>query len=313
MEDIALNKNKELKKSTSISFNKRKILKKFTAYGYILPIAILLVSFYVLPIIMSIYFSFTKYNIMAPAKFVGFKNYLNLANDKMFMESLKNTIIYTAVVVPLQTIIALLMATWLTKREKSKLNEFVKGVMFVPVISSMILIGIVWRIFLNGEASPLNMIFSSLGFNAPNWIGDTKLALPTMMGISIWKNVGYFMVIYISGIMDIPKSYYEAARVDGASKLHEFFHITIPLLKPTTVMVVFLGCIWSLQTFDLVYTLTGGGPGMSTMTMVLHIYNLVFKQFRVGYAMAVANVLFLLIAIISILQSKLLKKDKSIY
>ncbi|WFD11298.1 carbohydrate ABC transporter permease [Tepidibacter hydrothermalis] len=313
MEDIILKKNEELKKSRVRTFNKRKILKKSTPYTYILPIGILLLSFYVIPIIMSIYFSFTKYNIMTPAKFVGFKNYLNLAQDKMFMASLKNTIIYTVGVVPLQTSIALLMAVWITKREKSRLNELVKGAMFVPVISSMILIGIIWRIFLNGELSPLNMIFTYVGLNTPNWIGDTKLALPTLMGISIWKNVGYFMVIYISALMDIPKSYYESARVDGANKLHEFFYITVPLLKPTTIMVVFLGCIWSLQTFDLVYTLTGGGPGVSTMTMVLHIYNLVFKQFRAGYAMAVANVLFLLIAIISIFQRKLLQRDKSIY
>lgn len=313
MEDIILKKNEELKKSKVVTFNKRKIVKKSMPYAYILPIGILLVSFYVIPIIMSIYFSFTKYNIMTPAKFVGLKNYLNLSKDKMFIASLKNTIIYTLFVVPLQTTIALLMAVWITKREKSRINEFVKGAMFVPVISSMILIGIVWRIFLNGQASPLNIIFTYLGFGAPNWIGEPKLALPTLMGISIWKNVGYFMVIYISAIMDIPKSYYESARVDGGNKLHEFFYITVPLLKPTTIMIVFLGCIWSLQTFDLVYTLTGGGPGVSTMTMVLHIYNLVFKQFRAGYAMAVANVLFFVIAIISILQRKLLQKDKSIY
>jgi multiple sugar transport system permease protein len=289
------------------------MLERATAYGYILPIGILLVSFYVIPILMSVYFSFTKYNIMAPAKFVGLKNYMNLSKDKMFIASLKNTIIYTIGVVPLQTSIALLMAVWITKREKSRINELVKGAMFVPVISSMILIGIVWRIFLNGGSSPLNIIFTYLGLDIPNWIGNTKLALPTLMGISVWKNAGYFMVIYISAIMDIPKSYYESARVDGANKFHEFFYITVPLLKPTTIMVVFLGCIWSLQTFDLVYTLTGGGPGVSTMTMVLHIYNLVFKQFRAGYAMAVANVLFLLIAIISILQRKLLQRDKSIY
>ncbi|MCT4508462.1 MAG: sugar ABC transporter permease [Tepidibacter sp.] len=313
MEEIVLNKNEELKKTTTFSFNKRKMLERATAYGYILPIGILLVSFYVIPILMSVYFSFTKYNIMAPAKFVGLKNYMNLSKDKMFIASLKNTIIYTIGVVPLQTSIALLMAVWITKREKSRINELVKGAMFVPVISSMILIGIVWRIFLNGGSSPLNIIFTYLGLDIPNWIGNTKLALPTLMGISVWKNAGYFMVIYISAIMDIPKSYYESARVDGANKFHEFFYITVPLLKPTTIMVVFLGCIWSLQTFDLVYTLTGGGPGVSTMTMVLHIYNLVFKQFRAGYAMAVANVLFLLIAIISILQRKLLQRDKSIY
>ncbi|SHJ58822.1 carbohydrate ABC transporter permease [Tepidibacter formicigenes] len=288
-------------------------MKKLSIYGYIFPLGILLTSFYVIPIIMSIYFSFTKYNIMSPAKFIGIKNYLNLGKDRMFIASLKNTFQFTIVVVPLQTLFSLIMAVWLTNREKSKLTELVKGVMFIPVISSMILIGIVWRILLNGDTSPLNSIFTFIGLNPPNWIGNIKTALPTLMMIAIWKNTGYFMVIYIAGIMDIPKSYYESAKVDGASKWQEFWYITVPLLKPTTILVVFLGFIWSFQMFDLVYTLTGGGPGVATMTMVLHIYNLAFKQFNFGYAMAVANVLFFIIAVISILQKKFLKKDQSVY
>lgn len=288
-------------------------IKDIQGYGYILPLGILLISFYVIPIFMSLYLSFTKYNIIKSPQFIGLKNYMHLFKDKMFIEALKNTIIFTAVVVPTQTMLSLGMAVWLTSREKSKFIEFVKGVMFIPVISSMILIAIVWRILLNGDASPLNMIFTLVGLETPNWIGSTKTALPTMMMIAVWKNVGYFMVIYISGLMDIPQSYYEVARVDGATKWQQFWNITVPLLKPTTVLVVFLGFIWSFQTFDLVYTLTGGGPGLATMTMVLHIYNLAFKQFNSGYAMAVANVLFFIIAIVSIFQKKFIKRDEGIY
>ncbi|MCT4662209.1 MAG: sugar ABC transporter permease [Tissierellales bacterium] len=292
---------------------KNVFLKKFSGYGYILPLGILLFSFYIIPIFMSLYFSFTKYNIIKPAEFIGLKNYINLGKDKIFMEALKNTFIFTLGVVPLQTAFSLLMAVWLTKREKSKFIGFIKGVMFIPVISSMILIAIVWRILLNGDASPINLFFNLLGIDSINWLGDVNLALPTMMMIAVWKNVGYFMVIYISGLMDIPQSYYEAAEVDGASKFQQFKSITLPLLKPTTVLVVFIGLIWSFQTFDLVYTLTGGGPGFSTMTMVLHIYNLAFKQFNSGYAMAVANVLFFIIVLVSIIQKRFLKKEKSIY
>ena len=306
---LVLRKNKRIGKDDVM----KKSLKKTSVYGYVLPLFILLTSFYVIPIIMSLFFSFTKYNIMTPPKFTGLKNYMSLFKDKMFIVSLKNTFIFTVCVVPVQSVLSLILAVCLTGRGKSKLAEFVKGVMFIPVISSMILIGIVWRIILNGQESPLNVIFTFLGFDVPNWIGDPQLALITMMIIAIWKNVGYFMVIYIAGIMDIPKSYYEAARVDGASKWNEFWNITVPLLKPTTIMVVFLGFIWSFQIFDLVYTLTGGGPGMSTMTVVLHIYNLAFKQFNAGYAMAVANVLFFIIAFFSILQKKFLKRDQSIY
>ncbi|KDR95822.1 multiple sugar transport system permease protein [Peptoclostridium litorale DSM 5388] len=306
--EIAKSKNKCAKEPAC---KKSAWLKKFGAYGYILPIGLLLTSFYVIPIIMSIVLSFTKYNIMTSPKYIGFSNYTSLLKDRMFLASLKNTLLFTAVVVPVQTFLSLMMAVWLTGRKKSKIAEILKGVMFIPVISSMVLIGIVWRILLNGDFSPLNYLFTLAGMTPPSWLGSTNLALPTMMMIAVWKNVGYFMVIYIAGIMDIPRSYYEAANVDGASKWHEFWHITLPLLKPSTILVVFLGCIWSFQIFDLVYTLTGGGPGMATMTLVLHIYNVSFKQFNTGYAMAVANVLFFIIALISILQRKFLRKDQS--
>lgn len=280
---------------------------KFKAYLYVLPLGILLISFYVVPIIMSMYFGFTKYNIMAPASFIGLKNYEMLLKDKTLKTAIWNTVKFAIFVVPIQTILALVIANWVTSWRENKVAKFVKGVIFIPVISSMVLIGIVWRILLNGETSLINQIIGLVGIPAQNFLGNKSLALPTLMAIYIWKNTGYFIVIYISALMDIPKTYYEASQVDGASKLEQFKRITLPILKPTTVMVVFLGIIWSLQVFDLVYTLTGGGPGMATMTIVMHAYNLNFKQFNSGYAMAVANVLFFIIALLSIIQKKLIK------
>lgn len=280
---------------------------KFKAYLYVLPLGILLISFYVVPIIMSMYFGFTKYNIMAPASFIGLKNYEMLLKDKTLKIAIWNTVKFAIFVVPIQTTLALIIANWVTSWKENKVAKFVKGVIFIPVISSMVLIGIVWRILLNGETSLINQIISLVGIPAQNFLGNKNLALPTLMAIYIWKNTGYFIVIYISALMDIPKTYYEASQVDGASKLEQFKRITLPILKPTTVMVVFLGIIWSLQVFDLVYTLTGGGPGMATMTIVMHAYNLNFKQFNSGYAMAVANVLFFIIALLSIIQKKLIK------
>lgn len=288
-------------------------LKKLEPYGFILPIGIILLSFYVLPLIISGYFSFTKYNIMQPPEFLGLENYKALLKDKVLKDAMGNTLYFAILVVPIQTVLSLGLAYWLTKRAKSKLNEFVKGVMFIPVITSSIVVGIVWRILINGDFSPINVLIELLGFHKPDWLGSPKLALPTLMGITIWKNVGYFMVIYISGLMDIPRSYYEAAKVDGASGWDEFRQITIPMLRPTTVMVVFLGTIWSLQTFDLVFNMTGGGPGTATMTLTMHIYNLIFKNFNVGYAMSVANVLIFIIACISIVQKRFLDKNKYDY
>jgi len=303
---------KTLKKTSEKSKSKiktKKLYGKLSGYGYILPLAIILISFYVLPIIMSFLLSFTKYNIMKAPTYAGLKNYLKLFRDKTFLESVKNTFIFMIGVVPIQTIGAMLMATWLNSIKASFLGKFVKGAMFVPVISSMILTSIIWRILLNGESSPLNLFVGMFGFSS-DWLGDTNLALYTLMGICIWKNIGYFMILYTAGLMDIPKVYYEAAQIDGANKIQEFFKITIPQLKKTTIIVVFLGIIWSFQIFDLVYSLTGGGPGNSTMTMVMHIYNVNFKQFNTGYAMAIANVLFLINAILAIAQKKFLKVEE---
>lgn len=303
---------KIVSKKTDVTSKKMKSrLKKLKPYGYIMPLGILLCTFYVLPIIMSVFFSFTKYNIMAPPTFIGFDNYSKLLEDKTLITSIVNTMKFSIVVVPIQTILSLLLAVWINSRASSRAAKFAKSAIFIPVLSSMVLIGMLWKSLLSGDTSPINQILSIFGLSATNLLGNSKTALPTLMFISIWKNVGYFMVIYISALMDVPKSYYEASRVDGATKWQEFKSITLPLLKPTTIMVVFLGVIWSLQVFDLVYTLTGGGPGMSTMTIVMHAYNLNFKNFNSGYAMAVANVLFFIIATASIVQKTFIKKDKS--
>lgn len=282
-------------------------------YLYILPLAVILVSFYVIPILMSFYFSFTKYNIMTPAKFIGFENYQKLFSDKVFRTSVINTIKFSIVVVPIQTFLALILAVWITNKGNSRLASFAKASLFIPVLSSMVLIGMVWRALLNGDTSIISKLLLVFGIKSSQLLGNSDTALPTLMAISIWKNVGYFMVIYISAIMNLPKNCYEVSKVDGATKIQEFTKITIPLLKPTTIMVVFLGVIWSLQAFDLIYTVTGGGPGTSTMTIVMHAYNLNFKNFNSGYAMAVANILFLLISVASILQSKFIERNKSEY
>lgn len=280
-------------------------------YGFIGPLSLILFTFYVVPILLSLYFSFTDYNIIKDPSFIGLSNYRSLLEDKVFKTSLKNTFIFTLGVVPAQTLLSLIMATWLVSRGKSRLTEFVKGAMFIPVISSMVLVSIVWRILLNGEGSPLNMILELLNITQPNWLGDSSIVLFVLMGITVWKNTGYFMVLYIAGLMEIPQNYMEAARVDGAGRLRVFYHITLPLLAPTTIMVAFLGIVWSLQTFDLIYTLTGGGPGNASMTLVLHIYNNAFKNFNAGYAMTMANILLFFSAVAAILQRGLLKRERS--
>lgn len=276
---------------------------------YILPSLILITVFSLLPIIMNGYLSLTKYNVMQPAQWVGLANYERMIGDPFVLASLKNTVVFTVVTVPLQTIISLLLAVVLAEKFRNKFGGFVKSSLFVPVIASGVLVGTLWSMLLSGNG-PLNEAIIALGGKAVNWLGSPKTALFSVCAATVWKNSGYFLVIYYAGIMDIPVSLYEAAEVDGANAFQRFIRITLPSLKSVTFLVVTLGTIWSFQVFDLVYTMTGGGPGLSTVTLVLTIYNAAFKEYNMGYASAVAMVMFVFVIIISSLQKLLLNRKE---
>lgn len=285
--------------------------KKDALYGflYVLPSLVLIAIFSIIPIFMNGYFSFTKYNILQPAEWVGLANYQRLVSDQFVIASLKNTIIFTVVSVPLQTIISLLLGVLLANKFRNKFGGFVKSAMFIPVIASTVLVGTLWSIFLSSNG-PVNAFINLLGGSSVNWLGNPHTALFCVCAATIWKNVGYFLVIYYAGLMDIPPSLYEAADVDGATGVQKFFHITLPSLKNVTFLVVTLGTIWSFQVFDLVYIMTGGGPGRSTVTLVLTIYNAAFKERSMGYASAIAMVMFVFVIIVSGLQKLLLNRKE---
>ncbi len=278
----------------------------FLPYIFILPISVLLVSFYILPIFMSLGLSFTDYKGYGEISFVGIANYTNLLTDSFFITALKNTFFYVLIIVPIQLVLSLCFAFLIDANAKSFLAKALKSILFFPVISSMVLVSVVWRTLLNGDLSPLNQIFLIFGLSV-DWLSP-DFAKYTIVMISVWKNVGYFMIIYLAGLTQIPKTYYEAAKVDGASIWSEFIHITVPLLRRSTILVVFLSSIWALQIFDLVYMLTGGGPANSTTSLVFRMYEIAFKEYNVSYAMAVANVLLFISALITIAQRKLLRK-----
>lgn len=279
-----------------------RFLKRNSGLLYILPSFILILLFSIIPLFMTLYFSFTKYNVINVPEWIGFKNYTALFQDSFFKASVKNTIVYTLLVVPLQTLFSLLLADIIAKQFRNRFGTFIRMVLFIPVISSMILVGMVWKFLLSTDNGIVNMILAFLHLPRINWLGTQNTAMISICMTSIWKNVGYFLVIYYAGIMEIPLSYYESAKVDGASRWQEFFYITLPSIKPITYLVVTLGTIWSFQVFDLVYSMTGGGPGRSTLTLVLIIYQYAFKQYKMGYACAVSFVLFLLVLLVSAMQ-----------
>lgn len=281
---------------------KQKRLEAMHGYTYILPSLILIVCFSIIPIFMSGFFSFTEYNVMNPPKFVGMNNYEKILQDEYVREALINTLKYVVITVPIQTILALVFAAFIAVKMQNKTGEFLRSVMFIPVIASAVTSGTIWRTILGTDGGVLNNILGVFGVDPINWLGDSRTSLISICIVAIWKNVGYFLVIFYAGIMDVPKSLYEAARVDGANMFQQFFGITLPMLKPITSLVVTLGIIWSFQVFDLSYQMTGGGPGYSSVTIVMAIYNAAFKNYKMGYACALAMVLLVIVLLINALK-----------
>lgn len=283
---------------------KQKRLEATQGYIYILPSLILILSFSIIPIFMSGFFSFTEYNVMNSPKWAGLANYEKVFQDEYVRAALLNTLKYVLITVPIQTALSLVFAAFLAMKMQNKSGEFLRSVMFIPVIASAVTSGTIWRTILGTDGGILNNIIGLFGFDPVNWLGDSKTSLISICIVAIWKNVGYFLVIFYAGIMDIPKSLYEAARVDGANTYQQFFKITLPMLKPITSLVVTLGIIWSFQVFDLSYQMTGGGPGYSSVTIVMAIYNAAFKQYKMGYACAMAMLLLVIVLIINALKQR---------
>ncbi len=287
----------------------RKLKETLVGWGYILPSSLILLLFILIPIVMSVMFSFTDFNGITQFQWVGFKNYITMIQDKYVQISIQNTIMYTLITVPVQTILAMVLAALLASYFRNKFGETIKGTLFVPVISSAVLVGTLWTLILATDNGLLNDFLSLFGIPRINWLGDRSTALLSVCLVSIWKNVGYFLVIYYAGIMDVPVSCYESAKVDGANARQQFFYITLPSLKPITYLVVTLGVIWSFQVFDMVYAMTKGGPGSATTTLVYTIYTAAFREYRMGYASSIAVFLFMLILLFNYVQKHFFKES----
>lgn len=276
---------------------------------YILPSFILLMTFSIIPILMNIFLSFTSYNVIQRPQPVWFDNYLRMLKDPYIGASFKNTVLFTLIIVPCQTVISLLLAAIIAANFKKTFGNFVRSALFIPVIASSVLVGTLWSLLLSSYG-PINELLKIFGLPAVNWFGGKISSIIGISAATVWKHIGYFLVIFYAGILDIPASLYEAAKVDGANPVQTFFNITLPGLSKITYLIITLGTIWSFQIFDMVYTMTGGGPGLSTVTLVLTIYNTAFKEYNMGYASAIALLMFILVVIIQAVQKKLLAGGK---
>ena len=276
--------------------------------GYIAPSFILMMIFNVTPIFLSAYFSFTKYNMALPPVWIGLDNYAKLFGNRVLSEALSNTVKYVLITVPAQTILSLLIAVFIAENMKNRYGSFMRSVIFIPVIVSLIASATVWNIMYQPKGGIINQFLNFLGFDSVNFLGKKANALPSVAAVAIWKGTGYYMVIYYAGVMNVPSDVREAAIVDGATPIQRFWYITLPILRPITYMIVTLGIIGSFQVFDLVYKMTGGGPGRATLTVAYMIYSYAIQDKRMGYACALAVGLLIVILLIHLIQTLFFKE-----
>ena len=270
------------------------------------------VLFVIGSVLISLTLAFTKYNIITPPVFRGIDNYTRLLGDAKFLKALGNTLKLLVYIVPLQMVSGILVSVFLLATRKRLLGKIANCVIFIPFLCSNAVVGVVWRQLLNGKIPPVEWFFGLFGIEPSMLLGDSKTALITVAMVAIWKWMGYYSVIYLSGLMSIPTTCYEAARVDGAGKIRCFFSITLPMLKPTIILTLFLCVTTSLRNFELIFNLTGGGPNNATTDLVMYAYTLCFRtSASAGYAMAVSNVLFVVVLIIGLMQQRLLRRDTS--
>lgn len=258
------------------------------------------------PVIMTFVLSLCSYDILSPMKFIGMQNYQNLFQDEVFLKVFKNTWVYTLTTVPIGVTLSLFLAIALDKSDRG--IRFFRGAYFIPVISSMVSIGVVWQWLYNPEFGLINDLLARIGIDGPMWLTSEKTAMISLIIVSIWKNLGYNMLIFLAGLQSIERNYYEAAEIDGASWWQQFRSITVPLLTPTTFFVLVMAFIGSFQVFDLVMMMTQGGPGRATSVVVHYLYQNAFKFFKMGYASAMAYVLFAVILVVTGIQMLFQKK-----
>lgn len=283
------------------SKNKNQVI----GYFFILPAIILLLLFLFIPVIMSVYYSFTNYNILTPQAriFVGLQNYLNLFKDPIFIKSLQNVLLFVVFIIPIQVGAALGLALIVNK--KRPWNTFFKIAFFAPVVVSLVVTSVLWLYIVNPEQGLINGLLSVFHIKAQPFLTSTHQAMFVIIGISAWQGAGYQMLIFLAGLQNIPNDVYEAATIDGASKWQQFIHVTMPMLKPTSIMILTTTFISAFKLITQPMVMTQGGPMNATMTPVYYIYRTGFTDRQLGYASAMSVIYGLAIIIFTLIQRRI--------
>jgi multiple sugar transport system permease protein len=295
---------------------------------FILPTYIIIFTFIIIPIFFAFYLSFNKWNLLGSIKFTGLSNYKKLFSSEEFWKAVVNTFYYSFITVPVGIIISLFLAVLLNSKIKG--IQVYRTIYFMPVMTSVVASAFIWQWIFQSHNGILNyligligikplswlneprglftVIFESINMRLPKWLGGPSVTLVAISIMTIWKNTGYYMIIFLAGLQNIPKTLYEAAEIDGASKVKAFFSITLPILSPTTYFVLIMSVIVSFQVFEQVAVTTQGGPLNSSLVLVYFIYQKAFKFLEVGYASSAAFILFAIVLVLTVFQVKLLGK-----
>jgi multiple sugar transport system permease protein len=270
-------------------------------YALIAPNLIIYTIFVVIPVLMSLVLAFTDWNFVGgfeKLKFVGLKNFMELPGDKWVTDSLRNNLRYM-LVVPITMAFGLLFALMLNRFAYAR--GFLRSMVFLPYITSSVAIAAVWLAIFHPSYGPITAFLQSLGIeNPPKWLGSSQWALPTLMMIAVWAGFGYNMVIYLAGLQGIPQDLYEAADIDGAGAWAKFRYVIFPLLTPTSFFLLVTGVIGSFKVFDIINVMTQGGPGTATTMLAFVVYRTGFVFYKMGYASAIAWLLMIIVAIITL-------------
>lgn len=288
--------------------NRDRLEQMVVAYLFLLPDVLGLLVFLVFPMLLALIISFTNWNIVSAPEFVGLQNFEAILKDPLFGASLGRSVLYTISFVPTVYLFSLGMAILLTRKTPS--NAIFRTVYFMPVAMSLLVAGVIWRFMLEPNGGLVNMLLGAIGLPKPRWAGSVDSAMVTVLIPAIWKNLGYFMIILLAGIQDVPRDYIEAATVDGATPLQVFRHIVLPLLRPVSFFVIVILTINALQAFDQIYAMTNGGPAYSTYTLLMYIYEKGFKEWKLGYAGAMSVVLFLIIFTLTLVQVRYFRSNE---
>ncbi len=279
---------------------KRQLAQEARGVAWTLPALVFLLLFTLYPMVNAIITSFYNWNLTGRKKYIGTYNYQKLFSNPEIYETIWRTVQYAIIVLPVTLILGFLLALLL--KRSSKLNVVFRTMLFTPRVSSMVAISVVWLFIYNPQYGLLNSVLGFFGVPPVRWLNETASALPSIALITIWRMLGYSTVVYLGGIQNISEDVLEASTIDGANALQTVWHITVPLTSPTTFMLLILNSIEVLKMFTTINVMTDGGPAKATQNLVVMLYEYAFRRYQVGYASAIALVLFLLILIINLVQ-----------